>query len=166
MSNRDDYKNDRTGGSTPDAPYTVGNKRPPRERQFKPGRSGNPSGRPRGRPRFGITLMQEFLKTVSATKNGKTIKVTNDRAAAARLVNSAITAGPRAMRAMALLLDQVEREEARQGAEAAAAEARKAAEVDEPPKFSWSDEQEELYRELGRAIERLEKQEEKPPEDE
>jgi hypothetical protein len=32
----------------PDKPYAVGNKKPPLDKRFKPGQSGNPGGRPKG----------------------------------------------------------------------------------------------------------------------
>ena len=37
---------DETGG--PDRDYEVGDRRPPKHSQFKPGVSGNPKGRPKG----------------------------------------------------------------------------------------------------------------------
>ena len=49
MSNSSDKdKADRGNDTAPDAPYAVGNKKPPRHTQFKPGFSGNPDGRPKG----------------------------------------------------------------------------------------------------------------------
>jgi hypothetical protein len=131
--------------SPPDPPYAVGNKHPPLEGRFKKGQSGNPSGRPKGRPNFGTILMKEFYKSIPATKNGKPIKVTNDRLFATSLVKDGITKGPQSK---ALLANYVEKMEARLAAEA---EARKKAEADKPVKpFSWTEEQEELLQELAR----------------
>ena len=165
MSKYDDDE-DRPDGSTPDAHYTVGNKRPPREHQFKPGRSGNPSGRPRGRPGFGRVLLDELNKSVTATMNGEPVKVGNYRMFVKSCIKDGITKGPQSK---ALLINHVLREEARLAAEAAArssAEDEKSAEGDEFVKFSWTREHEELQRELGEAIKRLEKENEEPPKDE
>ncbi len=52
MSNSSDKdKADRGNDTAADAPYEVGNKKPPRHTQFKPGFSGNPKGRRQG-PRY------------------------------------------------------------------------------------------------------------------
>jgi hypothetical protein len=42
--------------------HEVGNKKPPKHTQFKPGQSGNPSGLPKGTPKVSIALMN-LLRT-------------------------------------------------------------------------------------------------------
>jgi Family of unknown function (DUF5681) len=91
MSNSRDEENRETNAG-PD--YAIGNKKPPLHSRFAPGKSGNPSGRPKGRSAFEATVMKEFCKTVSATINGKPIKVTNDKLFVASLVKDGITKGP------------------------------------------------------------------------
>ena len=142
MSNESD-KADRGTDSAPDAPYKVGNKKPPLHSRFKPGQSGNPSGRRKGRPNFGTTLMKEFDKVMSATINGKPIKVTNRELFARSIVKDAITKGPQSK---ALMLNVIDQHEAQLAAEA---EARNKVGAQEPANFDWSEEQEKLYRELA-----------------
>ena len=145
MSKSDDDKKHRGSDPAPDAAYKVGNKKPPLHSRFKPGQSGNPSGRRKGRPNFGTTLMEEFYKKIHATRNGKPVKVSQERLFAASLVKDGITKGPQSK---ALLAGFIERQEARLAAEL---EARKKAEAEKPAEaFSWSEEQEELYQELER----------------
>jgi hypothetical protein len=100
-----------------DKTYTVGNKKPPLHTRFEPGKSGNPSGRPKGRTNFDTTLLKEFYKPVSATINGKPIKVTNDKLFAASLVKDGITKGPQSKLQLA---NRVERAEAKLAAKAEA----------------------------------------------
>jgi Family of unknown function (DUF5681) len=159
MSKSDD-KERRGSDAAPDAAYKVGNKKPPLHSRFKPGQSGNPSGRRKGRSNFGTILMKEFCKTIPATLNGKPVKVSQERLFAASIVKDGITKGPQSK---ALLRKIVEQEEAREAAEA---EARKKAEAEKPAEaFSWSEEQEELLRELeriaGRELESLGSDEER-----
>jgi hypothetical protein len=145
-SKKDKDKEDRGSDSAPDAPYKVGNKKPPLHSRFKPGQSGNPRGRPKGRSNFGTTLMKEFYKPVAATINGKPVKKTNEQLFATSLVKDGITKGPQAK---ALLLKSIAQEEAREAAEA---EARKKAEAQKPAhEFEWAEEQEKLIQELERV---------------
>jgi Family of unknown function (DUF5681) len=133
-------------GAISDTPYAVGNKKPPRHTRFKPGQSGNPSGRPKGRTNFDTTLLKEFYKPVSATINGKPIKVTNDKLFAASLVKDGITKGPQSKLQLA---NRVERAEAKLAAEAEA-EARKKAKAPngDIQKFEWTEAQQRLYEEV------------------
>jgi hypothetical protein len=114
MSNSRDEESRETNAG-PDKSYAVGNKKPPLHSRFQQGKSGNPSGRPKGRTNFDATLLKEFYKPVSATINGKPIKVTNDKLFAASLVKDGITKGPQSKLQLA---NRVERAEARLAAEA------------------------------------------------
>jgi hypothetical protein len=140
MSNSRD-EDDRGTNAGPDKSYADGNKKPPLHSRFKQGKSGNPSGRTKGRTNFDTTLLKEFYKPVSATINGKPIKVTNDKLFAASLVNDGITKGPQSKLQLA---DRVEPAEARGAAEA---EVRKQPEAEKP--FSWTVEQDKMYQELS-----------------
>jgi hypothetical protein len=140
MSNSRD-EDDRGTNAGPDKSYAVGNKKPPLHSRFKQGKSGNPSGRMKGRTNFDTTLLKESYQPVSATINGKPIKVTNDKLFAASLVNDGITKGPQSK---LQLEDRVERAEARWAAEA---EVRKQPEAEKP--FSWTVEQDKMYQDLS-----------------
>jgi hypothetical protein len=138
-----------------DPTYRVGNKKPPLHTRFKRGRSGNPKGRPKGRFNFARVLMEELGRSVHVVKNGKPVKFTNDKLFAASLVKDAITKGPQDK---ALLLKAIQQLKA--DAAAAGAEARKKANEFGPVKeFSWSEEQQKLYEELGEVVKRVEQSE-------
>ena len=142
MSNSIDEENRGTNAGS-DKFYAVGNKKPPLHSRFKQGKSGNPSGRPKGRTNFDTTLLKEFYKPVSATINGKPIKLTNDKLFAVSLVKDGITKGPQSKLQLA---NRVERAEARLAAEA---EARKKSEAERPvAKFQWTDAQQRMYQEV------------------
>lgn len=144
MSNSRDEENRGTQAG-PDKSYAVGNKKPPLHSRFKQGKSGNPSGRPKGLTNFDTTLLKEFYKPVSATINGKPIKVTNDKLFAASLVKDGITKGPQSK---LQLVNRVERAEARLAAEAEVAARKKAEAEKNPPAFKWTEAQERIYREI------------------
>jgi hypothetical protein len=50
---------------------TIGYKNPPKDTQFKPGKSGNPSGRPRGSRSLRTELMEELAEKIPVTKRGQ-----------------------------------------------------------------------------------------------
>ena len=66
---------------------SVGYCRPPKDKQFKPGRSGNPYGRPRG-SRNSATLVQEHLETiVTVRENGRVRKMTKLQVGLTKMAN-------------------------------------------------------------------------------
>ena len=52
-----------------DAPYEVGDNKPPKDTRFEPGQSGHPKGRPRGHPNF-RTAVREALQQKIAIREG------------------------------------------------------------------------------------------------
>jgi Family of unknown function (DUF5681) len=72
-------------------PYRVGNKKPPKQFQFKPGHSGNPKGRPKGSTSLEDKLQKELRKLVTVTKNGKPVKMSKLDVAVRRLVDRLMT---------------------------------------------------------------------------
>jgi uncharacterized protein YdiU (UPF0061 family) len=69
----------------------VGYKRPPKSGQFKPGKSGNPRGRPKGTADFKADLAAEMRQRITLRdKNGRSHKVTKQRALIKLLFSSAL----------------------------------------------------------------------------
>ena len=72
---------EKDGWGTPrKSDYEVGYCKPPKEGQFKKGKSGNPRGRPKGRPNL-RRMMDEFLaEKVTVSTNGRQERVHRDEA--------------------------------------------------------------------------------------
>jgi hypothetical protein len=70
--------------------YTVGYGKPPKSTQFKSGHSGNPKGRPRKSSTFADEIRAEMNSKIVATENGKSQKITKQRAIIKRHVINAI----------------------------------------------------------------------------
>lgn len=83
-----------------DAAYIVTRGKPPREHQFKPGQSGNPRGRPKGALSFKTLLQRELDRQITATNNGRQVKITKREAMAMRLVAEALKGNLKAMDAV------------------------------------------------------------------
>lgn len=50
--------------------YEVGYKRPPKDHQFRKGKSGNPKGRPKGSKGFGTLVRENLAKPVQVRFDG------------------------------------------------------------------------------------------------
>jgi Family of unknown function (DUF5681) len=74
----------------------VGYKRPPREHQFRPGQSGNPSGRPKGTRNFKSELREELGELVTIREGERDVQVSKQRALIKSLVSAAIDGNQRA----------------------------------------------------------------------
>jgi Family of unknown function (DUF5681) len=75
---------------------SVGYKRPPREHQFRPGQSGNPSGRPKGARNFRSELREELSEVVTVHDGNRDIQISKQRALIKSVVAAAIDGNQRA----------------------------------------------------------------------
>jgi Family of unknown function (DUF5681) len=86
----------------------VGYGRPPVNRQFKKGQSGNPKGRPRGSFNVSTLFMKALRERVVINENGQRKKVTKLEAALKQLVNKAASGDLRAINQLAELARESE----------------------------------------------------------
>lgn len=86
----------RDGSPTPeDEP--VGYKRPPKQHQFQPGRSGNPRGRPRGAKGLRQILHGEFSQRMQIMEGTKPLKVSKLQLIVKRELEKAMAGNQRAI---------------------------------------------------------------------
>jgi hypothetical protein len=78
----------------------VGYKCPPRDHQFRPGKSGNPSGRPKGARNFKSDLREELSELVTIREGKRDVQVSKQRALIKSLVDAAIGGNQRAAATM------------------------------------------------------------------
>ena len=99
-----------------------GYKNPPKEHQFKKGKSGNPKGRPRKKKQSsfdpGLDLIasvhREFGKTISVQENGQHRKITKLDAFSAQLVAQSVNGKPSQQKMLLSLLTLHKHEETEQ----------------------------------------------------
>ena len=86
--------------------YIVGYGRPPKERQFAAGKSGNPKGRPKGSRTVGAILQDILNQKIAVTENGKTRRIPTLEVMFRRLVNDAVRRDPVALKLLLPLIDR------------------------------------------------------------
>jgi hypothetical protein len=89
---------------------TVGYKRPPVDRQFKPGQSGNPKGRPKGRKNLKTIFVEVLNKKVKLWDKNKnrTRTVSKLEAMIEVISNKALKGDPRALATIVQIADKLE----------------------------------------------------------
>ena len=80
-----------------DKPNAVGYKRPPKDRQFHRGQSGNLNGRPKGVRNFKTDVREELSESISIREGGRDISISKQRALIKGLVASAIDGDARSI---------------------------------------------------------------------
>lgn len=90
----------RGGGDQPPPPADdegTGYKRPPREHQFKPGKSGNPKGRPKAAPGLRKILEKEIGERVRIPIGDKVLSLSKMQIVVKRLVEKAMKGDQRSI---------------------------------------------------------------------
>lgn len=87
------------------AAYEVGYRKPPRDKQFRPGQSGNPKGRPKGRPTLRSMLEKRLYQRTKVTVCGDVKSIAILEAGVLRIVHSLVQGSPaNAIAAMKLII--------------------------------------------------------------
>ena len=89
--------------------YLVGNGKPPKHTQFKPGQSGNPRGRPPGSKNLATDLTEELGERLPVNIGGKKVKLSKQRTLVKTMLQKAMNGDTRSagiiFRLMEKLLD-------------------------------------------------------------
>ena len=87
--------------------YKVGYGKPPKSRQFKHGKSGNPKGRPKGSLKLATDLAAELNEQITVREDGKPRRVSKQRAVIKSLMAKALQGDVRANAAVLALYARV-----------------------------------------------------------
>ncbi len=95
--------------------YEVGFKKPPKKNQYKNGDHGNPHGRPKGTKNLKTDLAEELSEMIAVRENGRTRKISKQRALLKGVMARAMQGDQRAATnifslTMKLLIDEMEKE--------------------------------------------------------
>jgi Family of unknown function (DUF5681) len=85
----------------------VGYGRPPKANQFKPGKSGNPKGRPKGSLNLVTDLAAELTEQITVREDGRTRRLSKQRALIKSLLAKGIQGDVRAAAAILALYAKV-----------------------------------------------------------
>ena len=85
--------------------YEVGYGKPPRDKQFQKGMSGNPRGRPRNSRNTATIFNEESDSRITVTENGRTLRLTKRELVLKGVVNKAAKGEPKSV-ATYLKLDE------------------------------------------------------------
>jgi hypothetical protein len=89
------------------AQYKVGYGKPPKKTQFKRGRSGNPKGRPKGSRNLAADLASELGEQITVREDGRSRRISKQRALIKSLMARALQGDVRATAAMLQLYARV-----------------------------------------------------------
>jgi len=87
--------------------YKVGYGKPPKARQFKRGKSGNPKGRPKGSLNLATDLTAELGEHITVREDGRPRKVSKQRALIKSLMAKALQGDVRSMGSLLALYARV-----------------------------------------------------------
>ncbi len=105
---------DRAGSDPPDTEdtdsYAVGYGKPPRQTQFKPGRSGNPRGRPKTPTAFDDLIEKELSQLVTVREGDQARRLPKRSVIVKQVVKKAMEGDDRALRSLLTLLSAAKTE--------------------------------------------------------
>jgi hypothetical protein len=96
-------RRDRDRSSEPPPDYEIGYRRPPPDRRWEPGQSGNPKGRPKRDQNLRTVIEEALHETTELREEGRSRFVSKKQALVLSTLNKAVKGDPKARTAFALL---------------------------------------------------------------